>query len=94
MSAVSPSKEVGGTTSAVYAFSARILFAGEANEGEAYIASVWQDNTPEVFPAAPVGPDSDLRFIQFSDSAETAGDLDTITVNSGSDPRYMPTAVY
>jgi hypothetical protein len=90
-----PSKGDFGANFGTLAFSARRLFEGEAGAGCAYIASVWQNNTPgdEAMPV-PEGPDSRLAFVLDSDSSETTGDLDDLTVNSGVSPRYMPTGVY
>jgi hypothetical protein len=95
MAASNPSKGNFGFSGGVMAFSTRRLFVGTADAGCAYIASVWQNNTPgdEAMPV-PEGPDSRLAFVLDSDSSETTGDLDDLTVNSGVSPRYMPTGVY
>lgn len=92
MSATTPSFENWTYSEEIIAFSARILNAGESNEGAAYIAYA-RMNDDVVSTSIPDGA-SDLRFVQFSDSAETAGDLDDITGNAGANPRYMPTGNY
>ena len=95
MSAAVPSKGDFGFNAGVMAFSARRLFTGTADAGCAYVVSVWQNNTPgEEATPVPVGPDYRLAFVLDLDSSETTGSLDDITVNSGSNPRYMPAVSY
>lgn len=93
MSVVAPSFEMWRTSEVVCAFSAQLIYPDKAaKKSTVYIVHAEQND--DVVSTTTVGPDNDLRSILHSDSTETAGDLDTITANGGSNSRYMPTSVY